>query len=250
MRVIALLGALSLAACAAAPEPPALSPGEARQAETLYNPVDRIGTEPGPLTGAAHAAAMLEGRWSNEDQYAAAPEDLKRPPAPGHPYDWLDLQQADFFTIDAPGIGDFVTYLEWRGADGAISRQRVWAFREDGEGALTGMDFYSFADGAPWAGRGAEPGAFTALSPDDLIGYPEGCTLEVRRPAWAGYVLEADPEVCLITARSGRTMGIRARIELSPHHVSYAEAGVLEDGRYAFLVPGGPAYEFRRVEAD
>lgn len=244
IRTVHVAPLLLLAACATQPEDPGTDAGE-----VFYNPVDRLGEAPAAprLDGGGLVTMMLEGAWSNEDQYAFAPEDLKRPPAPGRPYDWLDLQQADFYTVDAPQIGEHVTYLEWRGADGAISRQRIWAFREGEDGALTGMDFYTFADPEPYAGRGGETGAFAGLSPDDLIGYPDGCTLEAREPAWHGYVLEVSAEDCVITARSGREMGIAAVIEIAPRRVSYREAGILDDGRYAFLVPGGPAYEFKRV---
>ena len=237
---LVIAAALGLSACASLETPP--DAGE-DAGEIFYNPVQREA-----LDGGGQVTSMLAGRWSNADQFAFAPEDLKRPPAPGHPYDWLDLQNAAFFTVEAPAIGEHVTYLEWRGADGEISRQRIWAFHEDAAGALSGMDFYTFADPAPYAGRGTEPGAFETLSAEALIGYPDGCTAAVRRPAESAYVLEIDPDQCAIIARSGRRMGIMAQIELAPDRLSYREAGVLEDGSYAFLVPGGPAYEFTRVE--
>lgn len=215
--------------------------------EVFYNPVERLGDRPG---AAADAVAMLEGAWSNADQYAFAPDDLKRPPAPGHPYDWLDLQHATFFEVAAPAVGEQVVYLEWRagGPDGDISRQRLWALRESEDGGLAGLDFYTFEDPGPYAGRGATPGAFENLTPESLVGYPEGCTLEARRPAWRGYVLELSAQTCTINARTGRTMSLEAHIEIAPGHLTYREAGRLEDGRYAFLVPGGPAYQFRRAK--
>ncbi|XBQ16664.1 MAG: CpcT/CpeT family chromophore lyase [Oceanicaulis sp.] len=241
-----------LAACQTAPvdAPEAEAAGTAR-GEVLYNPLERIG-EPGrdAYSQAALVTGWLDGAWSNEAQYAFTPEEMKREPAAGAPYDWLDLQFAQFHTVDAPEIGDHVVYLEWRSdaADGPISRQRLWAFREDESGELTGMDFFTFRDPAPFAGRGAEPGAFTSLGPDDLIAYPEGCTLTARAPAWMGYVFDVRAGDCAITARSGRRMGIDALVEIAPRRIGYSEAGVLEDGSYAFLVPGGPAYDFRRVD--
>jgi hypothetical protein len=199
--------------------------------------------EPG---AAGRVTAMLAGAWSNAEQYANAPDAMKRPPAPGDPYEWIDLQTAAFFPVRAPAVGEHVVYLEWRGADGAISRQRIWAFREGEDGALTGMDFYTFADPEPFAERGSEPGAFEMLSSGDLIGYPDGCTLAAGRTG-AGYRLEVSAQDCVITARSGRQMGIEAVIEIRPDLVTYREAGVMEGGVYAFLVPGGPAYAFRRA---
>ncbi|MEO1038464.1 MAG: CpcT/CpeT family chromophore lyase [Pseudomonadota bacterium] len=195
---------------------------------------------------------QMSGAFDNAAQYAAADETLKRPPAPGHPYDWIDQQTASFHTVEAPLIGDHVVYLEWRsgGPDGPISRQRIWSFNADKDGAITGMDFYTFQAPDPFAGLGAAPGAFEALSLDDLIGYPEGCTLGVERPEARAWVFSLNPDTCQITARSGRVMRIEARIGLSSEDigtvVEYAEAGVLEGGDYAFKVPGGPAYRFMR----
>lgn len=237
---IAVLALLGLAACATAPQAP---PSE-RQGEILYSPVERL-----PRDGGGDAVALLSGAWSNAEQYAFIPEDLKRPPAPGHPYEWIDLQYAQFHPVNAPHIGEHVVYLEWRadGPDGEISRQRIWAFREAPDGALSGMDFYTFADPGPYAGRGGEPDAFAGLTNDDLIGYPDGCTLTARVPDWAGHVLDVSPQDCVIAARSGRNMGIEAHIEIARHHLSYREAGHLQGGGYAFMVPGGPPYEFKRV---
>lgn len=142
-----------------------------------------------------------------------------------------------------------MVYLEWRGGDGdgEISRQRIWAFRQDETGALSGMDFYTFIDPAPYAGRGAAPGAFAGLEPEDLIGYPDGCTLAASALSRTGLVFEVTASDCVITARSGREMGIEARIEIGPDRVAYQEAGIMADGGYVFRVPGGPAYEFRRA---
>lgn len=198
------------------------------------------------------AWSVLEGAWSNQPQYDAAPDALKRDPAPGHPYDWLDLQYAEFFTVEAPQLGEAVVYLEWRAGapDGPISRQRIWVFHDDAQGRPAGMDFYTFADPDPYAGRGAQAGAFTDLSLADMIGYPDGCTLRADLSAAEQVVFEADPNDCVITARSGRAMGIRARITLGPDRLAYSEAGVLGDGSYAFLVPGGErlAYQFTPME--
>ncbi|MFW5660282.1 MAG: hypothetical protein ACOC05_02715, partial [Oceanicaulis sp.] len=179
------LAAAGLSACATPPEPDGATPAP-QAGEIFYNPVER--ENPGE---AGRVTRMLAGAWSNAEQYALAPDDMKRPPAPGRPYDWIDLQYAEFHTVDAPRVGDHVVYLEWRSgaAHGEISRQRIWAFREDEAGSLTGMDFYTFADPGPYAGRGAEAGAFTALSEDDLIAYPDGCTLQARALDAGGFAL-------------------------------------------------------------
>jgi len=225
-QLFTAFAALVLAACAAM-EPPAVA-GRQSAVEGLVSD--------------------LAGSWSNAAQYEAAPEALKRPPAPGRPYDWLDLQHADFHAVDAPALGEHVVYLEWRSgaADGPISRQRLWVFHEDADGMAAGMDFFTFRNAEPFAGRGAEPGAFTALTEADLIGYPDGCTLQPFTRAAPGLQFEVSPQDCRIIARSGREMGISASISFTADEITYAEAGVLEEGRYAFLVPGGLAYAFKR----
>jgi|GEM_PF-1949292 hypothetical protein len=242
-RFFAVLAACGLCACAM---PAGAEPGAgAGTGEIFYNPMAREGQD-----SSLDVTTELAGAWSNAGQYAAAPEDLKRPPVVGHPYDWLDQQYAQFHRVEAPAIGGHVLYLEWRGgdADGEISRQRIWAFRQDEAGALTGMDFYTFVDPAPFAGLGDTEGAFAALTPDDLIGYPDGCTLTASAPTRTGLVFEVTAQDCIITARSGREMGIEARIEIGPDRLSYQEAGVSADGSFVFRVPGGPAYAFRRVD--
>jgi hypothetical protein len=225
MKLAALATGLMLAGCATTPG---------------------AGSPPGALET---RLSWLTGNWSNAAQYDAAPEALRREPAPGHPYDWLDAQYAEFHRIDAPMLGDHVIYLEWRAGDsaGPISRQRIWVFHAGENGEPAGMDFYTLRDAPPYAGRGDEPGAFQSLSQGDLVGYPDGCTLAASQPAPDTVAFRVDPDDCLITARSGRQMGIRAEIRLEPGAVTYSEAGILEGGRYAFLVPGGEnlAYAFR-----
>jgi hypothetical protein len=191
---------------------------------------------------------LLVGVYDNAAQMTAAPEDLRRPPAAGHPYDWIDLQHAAFFPVSAPALGEAVLYLEWRagGPDGPISRQRIWAFRRDAAGAPV-MDFFTIRAPERFAGRGAEPGAFAALSPDDLVGYGEACALRVALLEEGGFLAQIRPEACRITARSGRSMGIAADVRVRPGSIEYAEAGILEDGSYAFKVPGAGAYELRSL---
>lgn len=196
-------------------------------------------------------AALLSGRWSNAAQYEAADEALKRPPAPGHPYDWLDLQHARFVPVDTPQIPGDAVYLEWRsgGPDGPVSRQRLWVFHSEireHDSPLTGMDFYAFRNPDIFEGRTGW-GDFTDLTPDDLIGYPEGCRLAPVSREDGVTVLEVDESACVITAQSGRQMGINARIEISLMQVRYSESGRLDGGAYAFKVPGAGAYEFDRI---
>ena len=195
---------------------------------------------------AAAAARSLVGHYDNGAQFEAAPETLKVPPSVAG--EWLDLQYALFAPVDAPAIGDQVLYLEWRSgsADGPISRQRIWSFREDETGTVR-MDFYAFVDGAPWAGRAEEPGAFLDLGPDALRGYGPACALYFAPAAGGGWHGAISAEQCSLVAASGRRMGIDAVVEITADGtIRYQESGRLESGQYAFRVPPTQPYEFER----
>jgi hypothetical protein len=203
-----------------------------------------IAPDPDP---AARVAAALAGAWDNAAQFAAAPAALKVPPSVEG--DWLDLQHAAFFRVDAPRIGPQVIYLEWRrgGPDGGISRQRIWSFRSDADGTLR-MDFFAFVDGAQFAGRGAEPGAFATLDRGALRGYDAACALRFVVSGDGAFVGRIGVDECSLVAASGRRMGIDATVALAADGtLEYRESGRLEDGRYAFRVPSTRPYRFRRL---
>lgn len=190
----------------------------------------------------------LIGTWDNQAQIKAAPADLLRPPAAGNPYPWVDAQSAQFFEVNAPQIAgpkDQAIYLIWRsgGANGPISRQRLWVFRPQASGE-TVMDFYALK--TPEAFSSARPGtdAFQNVTLDDLTAYGPACSLPVLRTAtgWTASI----PTTCSITARSGRKMTLSANLVLDGKNFSYQEHGMLETGAFAFKVPGGPAYQFTK----
>lgn len=192
--------------------------------------------------------ALLEGMmgsWDNRAQFSAAPGTLKMPPSVEG--EWLDLQHASFSRVVAPALGDHVLYLEWRsgGAEGPVSRQRLWSFRIDSDGAVR-MDFHAFIDGKPYVGKGGEPETFESLGVEALRGYGPDCALRfVQTPT--GFVGTIGAQECTITAASGRRMGIDARVALTPDGtLEYQESGVLDDGRFAFRVPPTGPYLFRR----
>ena len=190
--------------------------------------------------------AALVGDWDNRAQFEAAPAALRVPPTVDG--EWLDLQHARFFRVDAHDLGSHVVYLEWRrgGPDGEISRQRLWSFRRDATGRMV-MDFFAFRDGAPYAGQGGSPRAFEAVTLDLLRAYPPGCELDFA-PQGGGFFGAVAPERCSIVAASGRRMGILAEIDLrSRGQLGYREYGRLEDGRYAFRVPPTGPYRFVRL---
>lgn len=196
---------------------------------------------------AARVVAALAGPWDNRAQFDAAPAALKVPPSVDGR--WLDLQHAAFFAVEAPAIGPHVLYLEWRngGPSGAISRQRIWSFRNDADGGLR-MDFFAFIDGAPWAGRGAERGAFATLERAALRGYDASCALRFTMSDHGGFAGRIGADECTLTAASGRRMGIDAEVVLDRDgRLGYRESGRLADGGYAFRVPPDQPYRFVRL---
>ncbi len=191
--------------------------------------------------------AALQGQFDNAAQYAAAPDQLKVPPSVEG--DWLDLQHARFYRVEAAAIGAEVLYLEWRSgsADGPVSRQRIWSFRRD-KGGQVRMDFFAFADGGPWVGRGDEPGAFVDLGEAELRGYGPDCALRFQREdeVWQGRITADE---CELVAASGRRMGIDAKVVIhSDGSIEYQEAGRLPGGGYAFRVPPTEPYRFIRSD--
>ena len=193
------------------------------------------------------ASRLLIGQFDNAAQFASAPPEMKRAPAAGYPYDWMDAQYATFARVTAPEIGADVVYVEWRRADGTISRQRLWSFRTDAGGGVR-MDYFSFRTPQAFADKSREANAFTALTAADLIGYGPACALYVdTRAPHGGWQGQIDAAQCQITgAASGRRMGLEVRLEVLPEEVRYQEAGILPDGAYAFKVPGGGAYIMAR----
>jgi len=216
---LSMLLALSLTACTSAPEPEVLRPGQA-----------------------------LIGRWDNQAQIAAAPQELLRTPAAGIPYPWVDAQSAQFFEVSAPNVAgpkDQAIYLIWRSgsATGPISRQRLWVFRPQASGE-TLMDFYAFKNPEAFATKEQGSKAFQTLTLEELTAYGPACSLPVIKTAtgWTASI----PSTCFITARSGRKMSLSANLTLEGDRFSYQEHGLLETGAYAFKVPGGPAYQFNK----
>lgn len=195
-------------------------------------------------------ATALGGAWDNRAQFEAADPSLHRPPAAGTPYAWLDRQHAIFRIVEAPalaGAGGTVVHLVWRsgGPGGPVSRQRLWVFRPNARTGRMAMHFHAFAgDAAAFATAAPSSSLFRTLTQREVTSYPDGCALPVRRTR-DGFVARI-PEGCTIVARSGRTMTLSAEIRLAGDTLSYAEAGRLPDGPYAFRVPNPGPYLFRR----
>lgn len=203
-------------------------------------------SKPEPLAGPAttfdYARFIdeLPGDYSNARQYAAADEALKITPQIGETRPWIDLQYAMFRRVSVPAVPGDVIALEWRNGspDGAVSRQRFWAFRQSDGHVL--MDFYGFRSPVDMT----DSAALAALSLDDLIGYPAGCSLPVE--LGAPVVRFAIPSTCRITSQTGREMMLASET-LFDGTLRYKESGWLVDGTPVFEVPGGLAYVFERA---
>jgi hypothetical protein len=204
-------------------------------------------SSPAPFAPVA-AAGALAGPWDTAAQFAGAPEALKVAPQAGSRAPWLDRQHGLFVPFAAPALEaawprSRAVYLIWRrgGPDGPVSRQRIWQFGPDDAGGVQ-MRFFTLPR-APETGF--SPVALAALTPADLSGYPATCHLPVT-PAAQGWQA-AIPDSCWINAASGRRMRLEAVIAVSGPRLSYREAGVLESGAPAFVVPGTGDYLFDRT---
>ena len=182
--------------------------------------------------------ASLVGTYDNAAQLRDAPDDLKRPPVADDTYDWIDLQTLTVRSVDAPAIGPHVVYAEWRDAEGAVSRQRLWSFRQDSQAAR--LDFYSLKD------RAADAAGFAALKSEDVVGYGASCSLTITSRGRGAWNAQTDTDACHTKSQDGRELIIDARVTVMPTGVLYQETGKLADGGYAFRIPGGAPYDFRR----
>jgi hypothetical protein len=198
------------------------------------------------LAGAAPAPGAferLEGAHSNDAQMRALDAAVQRMPTPGSP--WVDAQYARFVRFPMPSLGELVYYMEWRssGPQGAITRQRIWAFRDLGSDRPK-MRFYVANQPELWAAAASDPALLQQLAKAGLPEYPPGCEVVFsRKPGgWDGVIPR---EACVIVARqSQRTMRIDARVTLEGDGWKYDESGTLDDGKPSFVVPEGFRYEF------
>ena len=198
---------------------------------------------------ATEITAAIEGVYSNEAQIGALPDGISVEPAIGG--DWIDFQYAVFSQVDMAVIEGEALYLQWHsgGASGPISRQRIWTFADGTEPGTVEMRFFTIDEDKLEVVRDShlEPGRVVDLSESDLIAYPLGCEV-IWRATDTGFAGAIEGDCSIVAQRSGRSMKIEAEITISGDALTYREAGVLDDGSYAFLVPGADAYVFERTE--
>lgn len=192
-------------------------------------------TAPAPDDLGAFAATVV-GTYDNAAQYRDSPDDLKR--APDREHDWIDRQSLTIRPVTAPAIGAHVLYVEWRDAGGAASRRRLWSFARDDGGVR--LDVLNLKDAT------ATDAGLAALRPSDLLGWGPKCGLKVTSSGRGAWNAQTDPEVCRTMSQDGREMTIDARVTVMPTGVLYQETGKLADGSFAFRMPGGTPYDFRR----
>ncbi len=192
----------------------------------------------------AEVAKFLVGVFDTQAQFDAADPALKVPPSVAAR--WLDRQVATMTPVDAPEIGRHVLYLEWRsgGAEGPVSRQRIWAFDDANEAVA--MRFYTIKRPEPFVRRGGERGAFRALTLGDLTGYPPECAARFVKLG-KSITGRINPAGCRIVSASGRGMRLDVTIRQTKDGFSYQEAGILDSGLSAFAVPPTEPYRFVRT---
>jgi len=190
-----------------------------------------------------HIFEVLIGDFDNFEQEKSLPDSISRQPARAGL--WLNPLCLVHLPVEVPAIGEHVLFLEWREGsfDGPLNRQRLWAFRTLDSGE-PGMDFYSFKPGAEISMAAVKSGGLAGLHPEDLVTYPEGCTLLWRRVE-DRYTAYLDPKTCLVTGQiSGKEMSLEAVIEVENSGFYYFEKGVFSTGEPVFTVPGFDKYRF------
>jgi len=161
-----------------------------------------------------------------------------------------DLLYPVFARVEAPALGRHVVYLQWPigSPQGALQRQRVWAFEIDRQRNAVLMDFYTLRDPARWRDAHLQPGtALREITRDDDIPYPPVCRLPCRRHADV-FIGEIPPECRIISLQTRTDMTIRAHIVIARDQIWYQEGGVRADGSVVFRVPASGSYQFRRSE--
>lgn len=181
-------------------------------------------------------ADALEGRWDNAAQVEAEGD-------PARPR--LHVRHVSFSGEAAPGV---LVYSELAvgGPDGAVYRQRVYAFTEGGSDGEIAMAVYELAEPDAFAGAGAP--ALAALTDADLVRFDPGCDFIWHEDGgtWRGAIEDG---ACRITSsRSGIEMIVGGAFTVSGAVFTHAEDGRnAQTGEIVFAPPGGVANVYDRV---
>ncbi len=151
--------------------------------------------------------------------------------------------------VDAPQLGKYVIYAQInRQADpNDVYRQSVQVFSVAEDGSIQAKN-YRFANPEAHGDILQTPGAFKALTPEDLVpALPEGCD-----PKWqfedGTYVSRIDRQDCvMISRRDGKPRHIQATEFLSQSAIRNEESGYTADGAMIFGLPADQYYHYDRV---
>ena len=200
-----------------------------------------------PALTPAELVTLLSGTYSNAAQRSELPDEIATRYTPDAP--WLDTQYAIFAPVKVPAMGENTLYLQWHrdNEDGPIIRQRIWQF-EQLDAQTVAMRFYALKKAAAKASLDAHkyPERVQDFAKHQLIVYPDNCVVVWRRVD-KSVVGEIAPGCSITAYESGRSMTLHANIVVNDDGLTYRESGVLDEGSYAFLVPGYQAYEFKRL---
>ena len=168
---------------------------------------------------------LLTGTWTNRAQFAAAPDDMKHPPA-GADDDWLD-QVSVTFTPAAASTVPNAALAEWRDGAGTLLGRGLWAFRRDG--ATIKLDLYELHNSS-------------TLIESKPVSKGPGCALAVTAAGGGAFNAQTDPDTCL---SGGAHLDIR--ITAMPTGILYQELKRGDDGAFVSRAPGGVPYDLRRT---
>lgn len=190
---------------------------------------------------------QLTGNFNNQAQILNLPDSVAKKYTPNKP--WCQLLYATHKKVFMVNFGQHVIYLCWRkdSANGAVERQRIWVFNTNSLGN-TYMQFYAFANDTIAKSVAANIDNLKAIFSKNLIAYNDSCTIPFLKTR-NGFVGNLNPNACVITAqKSGRKMGLLAKIETTQFGFNYNEAGLLTNEIKAFEVPGVDMYTFIKVK--
>ena len=198
---------------------------------------------PAPADPVAEIAQWLTGRYSNEAQ---AP--LKGVSPGGGSKQAQDQVHVHVQPTVAPVLPGRVLYVQWnRDADeGPIARQRLWALRATGDGAVS-VSVAAFAEPETFADALTNLRALATIGADDLVSMPEDCAIVLTRQdgAWSG---TTSPR-CTITEKSGRSLTFQARLRVGPAGFTYQERSFAGPEFTPVLsLPKTGSYDFRKLQ--
>ncbi|MGJ3231029.1 MAG: chromophore lyase CpcT/CpeT [Oceanicaulis sp.] len=181
-------------------------------------------------------ADALAGRWDNAAQVETDGD-------PDRPH--LHVRHVPFEAVAAEGALVYAQ-LNVGGPDGAVYRQRVYAFSEGGAEGEIAMAVYELATPEYFAGADAE--RLATLTAEELVRFNPGCdfTWLDDGAAWRGAITDG---ACRITSsRSGVDMIIGGEFTVSGDVFTHSESGRnAETGDMVFAPPGGVANLYDRV---